>query len=492
MKSRHTGFARFFRTVAPAVALLTSLVYQAAANAGEQSIDFGAISTPPPWTFNNIDVNPGCASYSTVNLTLNPTGALHTGTIGGELNLTTSPGGSCYLLWSVDFEPTPNQLIRPKFKVVNVVYAPTGSSWGTRSSFQYAQGFSSSSSESFSEDITGSNSAQESLGFSISDKGGVGSCASGQSSGCFQSIVLPIGITASASSTDSSGLTESFSSMYTLTTGETSTYQILGSNSVDGINHTYDTIFVWLNPVEANYATSSYTLVLGWGSNALDPYLAHTGAPDVIPLSVAELQQCVAGASWSSILDSTDAGRVMRAWDTPWTSGSGALTPSDCQTILNEDKLVSASYNPLNDPRYDLVVDNSGNLVTVPYSPTATPQSVMYTAQASSTSVFGQSLKDTYTVASSLGVSASYYLTAGLTSTSTWTYDTTWSSQVQTGSTNSATFQIYSPSSTKYSGPTTFLVLKDNIYGTYSLWAPPVPVSPSSVNNKSAGSVVRQ
>lgn len=471
--------------------LLAILLHHGSALGGEQSINLGTITTPPPWTFYNINLNPGCASYSTVTVTLIPTGALHTGTIGGEQNLTTNPGGFCYFIWSVDFEPTPNQLIRPKYKVVNVIYAPPGSSWGLRSNFQYSQGFSSSSTETFSEDITGSNSSQLSIGFTIGVKGGVGSCAPGQTSGCFQDLVLPIGLTASAGSSDSSGLTESFGSTYTLTTGETSTYQILGSNSLDGLYHPYDTIFVWLNPVEANFATSGETLVLGWGSNALDPYTGGTGAADVIPLSVAELQKCVAGASWSSILDATDAGRVMRAWDKDWTSGSVSLTSSDCQVILNEDKLVNTAYSPLNDPRYDLVVDNSGNPVTVLYSPTATPQSENFVASASSTSAFGQTLKDSYTVGSSFGVNGSYVLSLNLSSSSSWTYDISWSSQVQTGSTNSASFLIYTPSSATYTGPTLFLVLKDNIYGTFALWAPPVPVNPAGVKNKSVGSVVR-
>jgi hypothetical protein len=440
---------------------------------GEQSVDFGTIHTAPPWTFNNVSLNPGCASSSGITVTLTPTGSLHTGTIGGEQNLTTSPGGFCYFIWSVDFEPYPNQLIRPKFKVVDVVYAPPGTASGQHSNFTYSQTFSSSSSETFSNDITGSNSAQVSSGFSVQSK--------------FDDV-LALGITASASSSNASGLTQSYTNTFTTSTGLSSGYSILG-NATNGLSHQNDTLFIWLNPVEANFAVSGDTIVLGWGSNANDPYTGGTGAADIIPLSVTELQQCIAGVEWSSILSSSeDVGRVGRAWDSGWTSGSVAITPSDCQTILDEDKLVNASYNPINDERYDVLVDNSGNPLTVNFSPTATPQEDTYSASSSTTSSFGQSLKDTYTVSSSLGVSGSYAVTLGLTSSSTWTYDIEWSSQVQTGSTNSAAFAIYTPTS-GYTGPTLFLVLKDNLYGTFSLWAPPSPVSITSVKNKSVGAL---
>jgi hypothetical protein len=337
--------------------------------------------------------------------------------------------------------------IRPKYQVVSVTYAPPGS----KSTATYTNGFLSGTSTS--------NTTSFITGVTVNVSSTMG-------------IEIPKVVTGNSTAVFSAGwseqqdLSNSVSVVQQNSTGEI----VPGpASSGLGVDHDYDVIYVWLNPEVFLAIGSSVVGVGGYGFDGRDTV---TGM-DVLPLTVGQLRG-------TQVIGSSVQARLNRTWD----SSLGALTSTELLAIARADPFANnPSFNPNTDTTHRYELPQSGsppvptdlifNYVPVPSGGQATGQT--YTSLYSSTSMTGQSAKDTNTVSYSIdgAASASFIVAASakVTSSSTYSYVNQWSSTVTAGTTQSANFTIYPPLSTdNYTGRTAIQVWKDNVYGTFMFY----------------------
>jgi hypothetical protein len=397
--------------------------------------------------------NPNGNVFATQNLglvTQNPFTACPTGdplVSPTCTTLTFSGPGSFSILHAFNFQPScPGELyevtftgtfgyattVLPKYQVLSVYYAPPGA----KSNVVYGSSYTQSMNSAFSNTFSVAN--QVSLGVSsIAAKG--------------NSATVAVGWSESSTTSDSIAVST--------TTSEN--LQIPGpSSSANGIDHTQDLVYVWLNPgLTVDVVGGSVPIeVTAVTYDNSDP----DQGLDIYPLSVANLKVLAAGGSPTGV----DMTRLARSW-----SPTGALTPADYQSILAADPFATnPNYNPSTDPgsRFDSLEQ------TINYTPADSggePITTAYNSSYSTTSTAGQSATDSHSVSVSVSSSiplGTSTLEADLKAQSTWTWTNMWST-LQTSTTGqTANFSIVSPLPTDgYTGPTAIAVFKDNVYGTF-------------------------
>src|SRR5262249_29692092 len=111
-------------------------------------------------------------------------------------------------------------------------------------------------------------------------------------------------------------------------------------NSLDGINHNADVLFVWLNPTFRVTPSSATSLLLnGFDVDPRDPISPNM---DVVQLTVGELKGL-------SPINPGDASRLQRSW-----SPTAGLTPDDFIAIRAHDPFADGG-TAIDPARFDLL-----------------------------------------------------------------------------------------------------------------------------------------
>jgi hypothetical protein len=393
-----------------------------------------------------------------------------TSSSGGELCVTLAKGttltGDFYILYNdpsgvasyifYGTAATANVVGQPKYAIVGMFYAPPCSSGKSASSVVYG----SSNQLKVDNSLTNEFTQSESVALS-------GSVALGD---------IPITIGSTLTYGWSAGTTTGTD--VAVTTSSSESYTIDGCLGVDGINHIYDIIWVWLDPVVPYYlptSTSSDIFVLGIGSDPRDPVSHQTSAPDVVALSVTQIQKLIAVLNADQTPTPTNTGisastlqELQRTWDTTWVTNSGGepgpgLVAADYEDILNADPFVAnPSFNPASSTRYAEVKN-----VVVYYDATATPTETSYTGQAIDAASQTSGTDDQHYVSVEVSVTIGAAPDDGkLDTTGKWLWDTKSQATTTNTSTQTATFNIWDPAAS-YTGPDTLSVYWDTVYQSF-------------------------
>jgi hypothetical protein len=321
-------------------------------------------------------------------------------------------------------------VIFPKYVVLSVLYAPPGS----QSFVDYLNTVMVGSASSWSKSFT--NSASITVGFSstVPILGSANSMASAQWSQTAES--------------DGSISVEKSSSLDIRLPGP--------ADSMLGIDHDFDVVYIWLNPRADFYVTAPNVANWRYSFDQRDP----VNEMDVIPLYVSQLKDP------TTINDPNIITRLAKIWD---TSGIGGLTSADLLAIAQRDpfwNLGTTQPGTVDATRFDL---QGGE--TFPYVPPpqgGQPITTTFTETYQTTSVQGRSATDDYTVAYSRAGDVNFFgfLQANLILTNALTWENKWTSQTSQSSTQTSTFSITGPPF-GYTGKTNVQLYKDNIYGTF-------------------------
>jgi hypothetical protein len=375
-------------------------------------------------------------------------------------------GASNTVTQVVDDPPSYQGYVDPKYVVVGVTYAPPGPS----SFVQYTSGSTlatnKSTNESFSDGKT--------VTVSITGGAGIKGWASGE-------VTITNSNTVTQASSSSSSVTLSLASQLATKTAGT-------PNAYSPVNHDYDIIWLWLNPVALYTVTPSEPNALTWNGYGYDT--TDQPAVDIWPVYVGYLNGDF-GA-----LDAEDAKVLARSWAAgqTWPSGQGpGLTSTDYVQILKADPFASSSYSvklasnvspaTTTDGRYTISGGSSGTAQSFDYKqalPGDSPINQTFQNTYTDTSTLGQST--TTTTQETFGIDKKFSLgqfMGQLTEDLKYSQTLTWTDETST-SVTSTTTQIDSLSITgppcattalpcvpAYTGPPEFDVYEDNIYGTF-------------------------
>lgn len=400
----------------------------------------------------------GAASYFRSNGDSPPCPGDYVGTgylTGDDMTITFVPDTDGY--GTATLQPISGH-INPKYIVLAVTYAPPGS----QSNVNYSESTLLGNSTS----IANSNNFQSSIKVSLKASTGV-------ATGIF-------GLQGTTTYSYSQGWTNEQDTSSSISLNKTTQIAELvrGPSSVQGINHDYDVIWLWLNPL-ALYDVLPGPDSVTWTGYDYDA----TDMPDmdVYPVYVGYLNGHFAiPADVSQVL-----ARTWAAGQT-WGPGEGpGLTAQDFTKILAADPFSNPNYTvsvpagslTSSDGRF--TVTGNQNVSYVPPPPGGNPITQNYIESYATTTTQGEGSKQSLQVAWSLDQSVSVgfgkHFIASLTAdtqysrTQTWTYS--WSTTRTNTTSQSASLSVTSPAATdNYTGPTEFVVYQDNIYGTFMFY----------------------
>jgi len=353
--------------------------------------------------------------------------------------------------------------VNPKYIVVGVEYAPPGAD----SSVSYTQDTSFGNNSTSSSSFTTAYTATQTL----SGKAGLFGWLSGK-----------------ATTTQSETYQQETSSSTTIAVTQT----ISNKNSlngaldpVNGVNHNYDLIYVWLNPVATYTLTTNVSgaptsvTFSGFGYDLTDPTQPNDLDVEAIPLGCINGYFTATGnTAWETTCSTTIASRYARTWALTNTDGTGpGLNATDLANIADADPFNTPGYVPTlpigsyttTDGRF-MECDNPECSLGINFIP-------------GSSDTYSQGYSTTTTITNSYTTTTSYSIAQTLTSQAfwgsftlalenqykvTWTYGT--STQVTETSGQVAGFTIVGPPA-GYSGPGTFTILQDNYWGTFAFYS---------------------
>ena len=260
------------------------------------------------------------------------------------------------------------------------------------------------------------------------------------------------------------------------------------SNSYVGINHDYDIVWVWLNPIElftANTDTANHTTWVVWngfGYSELDQ-----PAMDIYPAYVGWLNGDIA-------MTPSQAAPLKRAWAAGelWPSGTGpALTGpgpgTDFENIAKTDPYWQCTSKPASCPtavdstRFTLTTNQDFLYLQAPLG--GQPITQTYTDSYAITNTIAQGASSattqTFATESTFGTSSAFWISfkSTLATTNSWTTTNGWDSSLATMNGSSAFLSITGPPcnvvgntcSPVYNKSTQFDLYEDNLFGTFFL-----------------------
>jgi hypothetical protein len=307
---------------------------------------------------------------------------------------------------------THKAIVKPRFAVLSVVYAPpgTGAAGAPKSVVQYSSSAQLGTSTSISSDF----GSKFTLSFNVSFDSAT-------------SVGGSLGLSATVSDTDTIDLKT------TTTNGVTAQ-----TSTVDGINHDFDAVILWMNPeVECvTNGTAQATCTLTNSSGATDiqyVYIAWLKNPSTIPAGLLAKFKAIG-------INASDYAQMMLA--DPFTNGPAPIDPNRFQEIS-----MTVPYEP------------APQGVVAPSFPYSISKSLTQTSQKKAVSEISAG------VSVSAGVDLGIY-SAKVGVSDTWTWTNTTSTTQSQQNTQNATLTLTSPSSA-WTGATDIAVYWDSIYGSY-------------------------
>lgn len=334
--------------------------------------------------------------------------------------------------------------ITPKYVVIGVIYAPPGA----KSTVDYGNSTLLGTSTSLTNSFTSSTAV------SVSESASVNSIFGLTPSG---------GIT----NTAATSFTQEADTSSSLSINKMSSSDIIVPGPVSsavGLDHDFDIVLIWLNPV-ANFTIGPASTTVQWTGYSYDARDPAIGL-DIVPLELAQLKNP------ALITDPNTLQSLARTW-----AGSG-------QGLTNADLLNIAARDPFSNPSYTVTVPAGSTCTTdnrfctttnqdIAYQPPAPggqPITQKYSSQYQTTTTQGQSATDTYEVSFSAEAHSGFlmFFTIDIKNSQTFTWTNKWSATRTNTTAQTASLSITGPATTdNYTGPTAFNVFQDNVYGTF-------------------------
>lgn len=320
----------------------------------------------------------------------------------------------------------------PKFEVVAVMYAPPGGSSNVAYGSSTMLGVTNTLANSFM------NATTTMTGVTLKDTG------------------IPDILGSSVSETSTTGFTQTTSGSNSIAINKTTTRteQINGPlNSAAGVDHNYDQIEIWLNPVVLIEHFNNNVVVGEDGSDPRDT----PGELDTIPLFVKDLKSLMNGTFTG---DPDIPMRLARGW-----AGTGqGLTSADYATILARDPFANGSTT-IDPTRFQL---NGQNFNYIPPPGGGQPDKTTLGINYTTATTESEMASDAYSVATTFDLSETFlgFITSELKETNTLTWTSSSTQQVTETTGQTATLTLVGPP-IGYTGPTNLIVYVDNIYGTF-------------------------
>jgi hypothetical protein len=352
--------------------------------------------------------------------------------------------------------------INPKYMIVGVTYAPPGAQSNVTYTNSILVGNTSSVSKTFSD--------QTSVSVSVSS--GISAWGTGGK------------ITGTSSTSYTQGSSSSSSVNINKTT--TQSDRVSGpANSFVGLDHDYDVIWLWLNPVlPITFTDQNNPRAIAWNGYGYDPN--DQPGMDIFPVFVGWLN--------GDIPLPADVAQVLaRSWALGYTWGPGqgpSLTGpglgTDFDMIVRVDPFWQCHQAPANCPTTpDLTrftLSSNQNLVYAQAPVGGQPITQTYQLQYSNTSTQGQGTTSTFSQGFALeqqfsGSLFGINLGVNLKESNTLTWSTSVNTSITNTSGSSALASVTGPTCTvpsggntcspEYDGPAEFDVYQDNQYGTF-------------------------
>ncbi len=249
----------------------------------------------------------------------------------------------------------------------------------------------------------------------------------------------------------------------TVTNTDTNTDTVPGpGTSALGVDHDYDVIWVWLNPVASEYVGPNTVSFAGYGFSAEDDY---SGA-EIVPIMVAQLKN-------PSTMKAGLVARLARSWD---TSGLGGLSTADYADILTLDPFATSStYNPATDTKHRFQPLTDTTVPYVPPAPGGQPVTVTGSFMTQTATSESQTAQTQYTVKFTLLFSSDIDFIAQfgekLQVSTSYTVTDMWSTTNNETVGKTASYSVTGPQySDNYTGPVSFQVYRDNVYGSFMFY----------------------